>query len=121
MVFLIWLLGAVFVSWLATTFNRSFWSYFFLSFFLTPILGLIVLLAKGKIEKKCPKCAEGVKLDAMICKHCGHSFDPIIIKEKVSKEKVSADEYNQLSGQLAQKLITQEEYDRKRKIFFENH
>ena len=25
--------------------------------------------------KKCPRCAELVKPDALVCKHCGHEFD----------------------------------------------
>lgn len=25
-------------------------------------------------EKKCPKCAETIKLDALVCKHCGYEF-----------------------------------------------
>ncbi|MFB0875482.1 MULTISPECIES: zinc ribbon domain-containing protein [unclassified Sphingobium] len=25
-------------------------------------------------SKKCPRCAELVKVDALVCKHCGHEF-----------------------------------------------
>jgi Uncharacterised protein family UPF0547 len=25
-------------------------------------------------HKKCPRCAEIVKADALVCKHCGHEF-----------------------------------------------
>lgn len=25
-------------------------------------------------SKKCPACAEDVKVEALICKHCGHEF-----------------------------------------------
>ena len=34
---------------------------------------LAVLIAPGA-GKKCPKCAETVKRDATVCKHCGHEF-----------------------------------------------
>ena len=27
-------------------------------------------------EKKCPECAELIKKDAKVCKHCGHRFTP---------------------------------------------
>ncbi|MDF2602960.1 zinc ribbon domain-containing protein [Sphingomonas sp.] len=27
-------------------------------------------------EKACPRCAEHVKLDALVCKHCGYEFSP---------------------------------------------
>ena len=36
--------------------------------------------AKGE-EKKCPMCAESVKYEAKICKHCSHEFPTPKIKE----------------------------------------
>ena len=30
-------------------------------------------IASGE-HKKCPRCAETVKADALVCKHCGHEF-----------------------------------------------
>lgn len=29
---------------------------------------------KAGVSKKCPRCAELVKSDANVCKHCGHEF-----------------------------------------------
>lgn len=74
-IFLIWLLGSLGVSFLAGSFNRSKSLWFFFSLFLSPIVGLILLLIFGSDGKKCPKCAEVVKPDALICKHCSHAFD----------------------------------------------
>jgi hypothetical protein len=31
----------------------------------------------GKLAKKCPKCAEEVKMDALVCKHCSFDFSTI--------------------------------------------
>ncbi len=47
-------------------------------------IGIVVLLLymfssrKSPAErglKECPKCAEEVKLEAAVCRHCGHSFE----------------------------------------------
>lgn len=65
---------------------------FFLSFILTPIVGFIIALlyptsdVDDEVEdniptvqieelKICPKCAEEVKIAALICKHCRHEFE----------------------------------------------
>jgi hypothetical protein len=36
-------------------------------------------------EKKCPACAEYVKPEAMICRHCGHSFALAHVSEERSR------------------------------------
>lgn len=38
-------------------------------------------------EKKCPRCAEVVKLDALVCRHCGYQFDPAEVKAAQDKKK----------------------------------
>lgn len=39
-------------------------------------------------EKKCPACAEIIKLEAVKCRFCGQQFDP----EEVSRQVAAADE-----------------------------
>jgi hypothetical protein len=34
-------------------------------------------------EKKCPDCAETIKKDALVCKHCGRRFDPAEVKAQL--------------------------------------
>ncbi len=43
-----WLLFSIVCGFVAKSIGRSFWKYFFLSLFLSPIIGFIVLLIKGK-------------------------------------------------------------------------
>jgi hypothetical protein len=38
------------------------------------IFALLLFLIRGQNQKKCPHCAEWVKADASICKHCKNAF-----------------------------------------------
>lgn len=38
-------------------------------------------------EKKCPMCAEYIKLEARVCKHCGHEFSNEEVEEQIEEVK----------------------------------
>ncbi len=82
-IFFSWFLLAILVGALASSKGRSGVGYFFLSLFFSPLLGLLIVLVAGdnkeEIEKakvesgaevKCYFCAELIKREAKICKHC---------------------------------------------------
>lgn len=72
--FLIWLAGAVGVGAIARGRNRSFVGFFLISVILSPLCGLIAVLLSKPGGKKCPACAETVKMEAKKCRHCGYEL-----------------------------------------------
>ena len=80
---LFWVVFAVVVGVIASSRGRSGLGWFLISVFVSPLLGVILVLALGTPksdpsqdveQKKCPACAEWVKREANRCKHCGEVF-----------------------------------------------
>lgn len=75
---------AAFVGFLAWKRGRSALLFFVVSLIFSPLIGLLIVLLLGKSQegliiqklasgkyKKCPHCAELMKVDAQICPYCG--------------------------------------------------
>lgn len=79
---------SVAVAMLASKKGRSAFSWFLLSVVLSPLLAVIFLLVNKDMKEekalqelqkthvKCPDCAELVKAEASVCKHCGCKLIP---------------------------------------------
>ena len=78
---------------IARTRGRSELGFFALSFFLSFVVALIVVLISPPLETvktdgpisagdrvKCPHCAEAILAEAKVCKHCGRDVKPLIGK-----------------------------------------
>jgi len=79
--FLGWLvlLGlAIVVGIAASVRGRNGVGWFFLAVAITPLIaGLLVLvLPDANYSRKCPFCAELVRREAVVCKHCGRDLPP---------------------------------------------
>jgi len=96
LVFIAWIALCVVAAYIAGNKGRSGPGIFFLSLFLSPLIGIIVALvlspdptAQGK--KKCPECAEFVQPDARTCRFCQHSFVEEEAAERVRLEDARAE------------------------------
>ncbi|RBP83946.1 zinc ribbon domain-containing protein [Marinomonas rhizomae] len=102
-VVILWIAFAILVGLLASTKGRSGFLFFLLALVLSPVIGLIIALVVPKnneiveskaIEtggmRKCPNCAELVKSEAKICKHCQSDLNNTVTNEmKIKENKLS--------------------------------
>jgi energy-converting hydrogenase Eha subunit F len=80
-----WFTLSLVAAWIASNKNRNGIGVFFLSLALSPVIGLLVAFSMQRNDPsaptpeshvKCPDCAELVKREARVCKHCGCKLVP---------------------------------------------
>jgi len=98
--FFAWIIFSVLIGVLAGSWGRSGFGWFVLALLVSPLLAVLALLIAGRYkgssgsgssylhdrEKKCPDCAERVKLEARVCKHCGHEWSEKEVRNQVLSE-----------------------------------
>jgi hypothetical protein len=81
---IIWVIAALLAVVIAGTKGRSEAGWAFLTLLLSPLV-LLILLVLPKLDPeapsadthvRCPDCAELVRREARVCKHCGRSLTP---------------------------------------------
>jgi len=72
-----WIICSILVAVYASSKKRSGFGWFLLSVAISPIITFIILLVSGAPSstlKKCPKCAEEIKIEAQVCRFCNFEF-----------------------------------------------
>ena len=91
------------VTWVLQ--SEAYYTLVILSTFLS-LFGLYEIIGKKKEEvllafetKKCPACAESIKIEARVCKHCGYKFseDKLIQQNEERGALIKQDQRTQIN------------------------
>lgn len=85
--FLLWIVFCAVAADIASKKGLRSADYFIISFFLSPLIGILVAIVarpnasnieeeqiRSGLSKRCPSCAEVVKRHAVVCRFCGNDF-----------------------------------------------
>jgi hypothetical protein len=82
------------------------WLYGTVLFIIALPHALIMSPLESKDLRKCPCCAEFIKREALVCKHCGQKIPSSEVKEKMLKDyldgKITKEEFEKSKNNLAE-------------------
>ena len=94
------LLLSVIPAYIAQTKGKSFGTWYVYGLFLLPIT-FVHSLILDRDDRKCSHCAELVKLEATVCKHCGNELeaqtfqqDTLLTQEEIDSQEKLTEEDN---------------------------
>jgi hypothetical protein len=72
-------------------------------------------------EKKCPDCAEYIKLEARVCKHCGHRFSDGEVRRQVEKKRKDVEDEQQNEESGKEKTVDLENLTKPQRYSLDTH
>jgi hypothetical protein len=72
-------------------------------------------------EKKCPDCAEYIKLEARVCKHCGHRFSDEEVERQVDKKRKAVEDEQQNEESGREKTVDLDNLTKPQRYSLETH
>ena len=98
---LVWILSGCVTGSIAEKQGRSFFSWFIAGLLCFIVAFLYLLLSKPSDEtmldsgkyRKCPHCAEIIKVDANLCRYCGSELPSVNSKVSYDKEQLADGEH----------------------------